>query len=195
MIERSLPTSRTMSRRKRNSISGMSLIEMMIALAVLAIGMSALLGLIVTAIGNNNKAKVDTGGTLVAQMVVEQMLAQPTSPTLIIQDCNAQDWTISSVDGGSPGAGATLTSSGGVDFTQAYASVPANYKMQFRSCGANGGWTVYDVRWNVQTVTANRSRLVTVSARPTGFNTASNSARTRLFQVPVTLRTIVSSQN
>jgi prepilin-type N-terminal cleavage/methylation domain-containing protein len=194
MIGRSLSISKTMSRRKRNSISGMSLIEMMIALAVLAIGMSALLGLIVTAIGNNNKAKADTGGTLVAQMVVEQMLAQPSSTALTIQDCNATNWAISSVPGASPGSGATLTSAGGVDFTQAFAGVPANYKMQFRSCGAGGGWTVYDVRWNVQTITT-RSRMVTVSARPIGADTAVSYAKARMFQVPVTLKTIVVSTN
>ena len=176
--------------RIRNSARGLTLIELMVAMAILATGMAALLGLVVTAAGNNNKAKVDTGGTLVAQMVIEQMLAQPAANTLTIRDCNATDWSVNTVSAASPGAGAQVTAAGAIDYTKTYANAPANYKMQFRSCGTTGGWTTYDVRWNVQTISAN-ARLVTVSARPNLANSPGNYAKAKLFQVPVNLKTIV----
>ena len=185
---------------RNNGASGMSLIELMVAMAILATGMAALLGLIVTAVGNNNKTKVDTGATLVAQMVIEQMLAQPGCNTaacaasLSVTDCNATVSPILSVPAASPGNGATLTATGAIDYTQAYAAVAANYKMQFRSCGTTGGWTTYDVRWNVQSV-GTKSRLVTVSARPVGASTAGNVAKARMFALPVTLKTIVVAAN
>jgi len=190
MMEHSMHTLQKKRARIRNSARGLTLIELMVAMAILATGMAALLGLVLTAAGNNNKAKVDTGGTLAAQMVIEQMLAQPATNTLTIRDCNATDWTVSSVPAGSPGAGAQLTAAGAIDYTQTYATAPANYKMLFRSCGTTGGWTTYDVRWNVQTISAN-SKLVTVSARPNLANSAGNYAKAKLFQIPVNLKTIV----
>ena len=83
------------------------------------------------------------------------------------------------------GAGATLVTSststgyGGIDQTQAYSSITANYAMKYVDCGGAGNTgvpTTYDVRWNVMTVDANYTRLVTASARPlmqtpsAGFN-------------------------
>src|SRR3954447_23171449 len=106
MMEHSMHTLQKKRARIRNSARGLTLIELMVAMAILATGMAALVGLVVTAAGNNNKAKVDTGGTLVAQMVLEQMLAQPLANSIVIRDCNATDWTVSGVPGGAPGAGA-----------------------------------------------------------------------------------------
>jgi len=51
--------------------------------------------------------------------------------------------------------------------------VPANYKMQFVACGNGGRQMTYEVRWNIQTVTAN-TRLITVSARPLASASAGN---------------------
>jgi prepilin-type N-terminal cleavage/methylation domain-containing protein len=180
--------------RIRNSARGLTLIELMVAMAILATGMAALLGLVVTAAGNNNKAKVDTGGTLVAQMVIEQMLAQPAANALTITDCAGTDSTINTVSANSPGAGAQLSAAGAIDYTQTYANAPANYKMQFRSCGTTGGWTTYDVRWNVTRI-SDRTKLVTVSARPNLANSPGNYAKAKLFQVPVNLKTIVVNIN
>jgi prepilin-type N-terminal cleavage/methylation domain-containing protein len=180
--------------RRLKSSSGLSLIELMVAMAILATGMSAIIGLIITATANNNKAKVDTGGTLVAQMVIEQMLAQPASSALTITDCNATNWAISTDGANSPGNGATLTSAGAIDYTQAYSGVATNYKMQFRSCGTTGGWTTYDVRWNVLSISA-KARMVTISARPLNASAATGVAKARMFQLPVTLKTIVVNAN
>ena len=174
---------------------GFSLIELMIAIAVLAIGMSALAGLFITAVMNNGRSKVDTTATMLAQAVLEKIAAQPASSatTFTLTDCNPSggtNWTIATAGAASPGAGANLDSNtAGIDFTQSYSAVTANYKMRFVSCSNNGRQAIYDVRWNIQTIVANRTRVITVSARPqSAGNTTSVS--NLMFALPVTLRTV-----
>jgi hypothetical protein len=113
---------------------------------------------------------------------------------LTLTDCNpagAVAWPIATAGVASPGAGATINvATGAVDFTQAYAAVPANYKMQFVACGNGGRQMTYEVRWNITTVTAN-TRLITVSARPLAAASAANNRnQALLFAPPITLRTI-----
>jgi prepilin-type N-terminal cleavage/methylation domain-containing protein len=174
---------------------GISLVELVIAITVLAIGMAGLAVLFSTAIMNNSRSKGDTSGTMLTQTVLEQIAAQPANlaANLTLSDCNpagAVAWPIATAGAASPGAGANINvATGAVDFTQAYAAVPANYKMQFVACGNNGRQTTYEVRWNIQTVTAN-TRLVTVSARPLAAASAGNRNQALLFAPPITLRTI-----
>ena len=94
-------------------------------------------------------------------------------------------------DGESGGSGATInTSTNGIDFSQAYSAVPANYKMQFVACGSGGRQTPYEVRWNIQTISAN-TRLITVAARPlAAASSGGNANQALLFALPITLRTI-----
>jgi prepilin-type N-terminal cleavage/methylation domain-containing protein len=171
--------------------SGMSMLELIIAMAVLAVGMTAVTALFHSAILTNNRAKVDTSATMLAQTVLEKIAVQPASQNaaLSLTDCGGPPtaWAIATAGAGAPGNGATLDgNSGAIDFTQAYADVPANYKMLFAGCGAGGRQTTFDVRWNVLTVTGN-SRLITVAARPIG---ALGANRPTQFAPPVTLRTI-----
>src|SRR5437016_14223653 len=58
---------------------GFSLIELMIALVVLAVGMAALGVLFGVAILGNGRSKGDTAGTMLAQTILEQIAAQPAS--------------------------------------------------------------------------------------------------------------------
>src|SRR5438046_9655928 len=51
--------------KNRKSESGMSLIELMIASVVLIFGMVWIMGLLMLAIGNNGRSKIDRGGTMV----------------------------------------------------------------------------------------------------------------------------------
>jgi prepilin-type N-terminal cleavage/methylation domain-containing protein len=160
----------------------MTLVELMMALAILAIGMGALTNLLAVAIITDNRNSKDTSATLLAQMVVEQISAQHpnSSATISITDCAGNAWTVATAGGASPnGAGANLATAstslgyGGIDPTQAYSSITANYAMQYVDCGGVGNTgipTTYDVRWNVMTINANYTRLVTVSARPVNAN-------------------------
>jgi len=175
---------------------GISLVELVIAITVLAIGMAGLAVLFTTAIMNNSRSKGDTSGTMLTQTVLEQIAAQPANlaANLTLTDCDtagATVWPIATAGAASPGAGATINvNTGAIDFTQAYAAVTAGYKMQYVACGNNGRQMTYEVRWNIQTITAN-TRLITVSARPlAAASAASNQNQALLFAPPITLRTI-----
>jgi len=155
----------------------MTLVELMVALSILAIGMGALTNLLVMAIETDNRNSKDTSATLLAQMVIEQISAQGPnlSNTIPVTDCQGTVWNIATAGAASPGAGANLVTSsnaagyGGIDQTQAYSNITANYAMKYVDCGGVGNTgvpTTYDVRWNVITIDANYTRLVTASARP-----------------------------
>lgn len=177
--------------------TGMSLIEMMIAMIVLSVGMCSLMALFLQATYSNNSNSKDSSGTFLAQMVLEQISAQnpnSTQPITII-DCAQNSWTVATTSGAAPsGAGANLITNssspgyGGIDPTQAISAIPANYEMQYTDCGANGQQTTYDVRWNVMTISANTTRLITVSARQ--LNAPANQLGGIHFSMPVTLRGI-----
>jgi prepilin-type N-terminal cleavage/methylation domain-containing protein len=176
-------------RRSRARQSGMSLIELMIAMVVLVVGMLALMTLVTTSTGSNNRNKLDTTGTLVAEKVLDGIAATQNT-TFTMTDCNpagVTTWTIGSAPAASPGAGASVTSNGNIDFTQAYSGVTANYKMRYVSCGVGGTQATYDVRWNVLRLT-DYTKLVTVSARQLGVNPTNTNLP--FFSPPITLRTI-----
>ncbi|SRR5216683_4716139 len=164
-------------RLPRHSQAGMTLVELMVALSILAVGMGALSNLMVLAIETDNRNSKDTSATLLAQMVIEQISAQHPNfiGTIPVTDCAGNLWNVEVAGGASPnGAGANLVTNttaagyGGIDQTQAYSSITANYAMKYVDCGGVGNTgtpTTYDVRWNVMTIGANYTRLVTASAR------------------------------
>jgi prepilin-type N-terminal cleavage/methylation domain-containing protein len=195
MMELTMLRLRKSNPDRLNSQRGMSMIELLLAMVILVTGMAALLGLIITSIANNGRARKDTAGTLAAQMVLETIAAQPSAATLTITDCAGNNLSVNTAGAASPGAGATINAAGNIDFTQTYAAAPNQYKIQYTSCGAAGTQVVYDVRWNITTLTA-FSKMVTVSARPFAAEAAGNTASgARLFQQPVTLKTIAVQGN
>jgi prepilin-type N-terminal cleavage/methylation domain-containing protein len=185
-----------LARKERQSQLGMTLVELMIAMSILAIGLGALTNLLVVAMATDNKNSKDTSATLLAQMVVEQISAQhPNSNAAIsITDCTGSTWSIATTGGASPnGTGATLVTSstaanyGGIDQTQAYSNIPTGYAMKWVDCGGvnnTGNPTTYDVRWNVMTIDTNYTRLVTASARPVNASALGGLQ----FAMPVNLR-------
>lgn len=198
----------TLLRKKSNRITkalprqknqrGMTLVELMIAMFILAVGLGGVANVLVVAMASNNKNSKDTSATLLAQMVIEQISAQhPNSTAAIsISDCQGNAWTIATAGGASPsGAGATLVTSssssgyGGLDQTQSYSAITANYAMKYVDCGGAGNTgipTTYDVRWNVMTINTNYTRMVTASARPLNANRLGGFN----FAMPVTLRAV-----
>jgi type II secretory pathway pseudopilin PulG len=184
------------ARRKRKSQGGMSIVELVIAMAILATGLGAITNLLVVAMATDNRNSKDTSSTLLAQMVVEQISAQhPNSNAAItVNDCVGNSWTVNTTGGASPnGAGANLittstaTGYGNIDPSQAYSGITAGYAMKYVDCGGvsnTGVPTTYDVRWNVMTIDANYTRLVTASARPLGASKLGGLS----FALPVNLR-------
>ncbi len=173
----------------------MSLIELMIALVVLVVGMLAAMTLVTVSVATNNRNKLDTTGTMLAQTVLEAIASQPASVStaITINDCNpagATAWTIATAGAAYPGAGANVnwSSTGDIDFTQSYSSLTTafpNNAMKYVACGVSGQQSTYDVRWNVLTLTS-YTKLITVSARQIG----AQGGKALFFSPPITLRTI-----
>lgn len=189
------------SRSRRNRCTtqhGSMLLELMIAIVVLAIGMCGVLPLMVSAMYSNNRSGNDTTSTMVAEHVIEQISSQQAtaSSALSITDCTGATFSITTIgaasgagNGGSNGGnGARLNSAGEINWTQSYSGVPAGYKMRYTTCGTGGKQTIYDVRWDVIALnsTNNSSRMIFVSARPTGSTTVGGLR----FITPAQLRTI-----
>lgn len=182
----------------RKTQAGMTLIELMIALLILAVGLGALTNVLMISMATDNRNSKDTSATLLAQMVIEQISAQhPNSNASIsVTDCTGNTWTIATTGGASPsGAGANLVTSsssvgyGGIDQTQAVSAITAGYAMQYVDCGGAGNTgvpTTYDVRWNVMTVNTNYTRLVTASARPLNSTHLGGTS----FALPINLRLV-----
>lgn len=171
--------------------SGMTLVEIMIALALLAVGMLALFGIFASAMQGNNKSNKDTSATMLAQMVMEQINAQAANATapFLLTDCAGNQFQINTLPGGATlYPGANVLNGGGVDWTQAPPTVAtvatAGWDMVYVSCGAGGQQIPYEVRWNIQTISTN-SRLVTVSAKQRSSRTGGVR-----YAVPATLRSI-----
>jgi prepilin-type N-terminal cleavage/methylation domain-containing protein len=172
-----------------NSEAGFSLVEMLIAAVVLLVGLTAGMLLILTAMANNNRSKMDSTATILSQMTIEMIAAVPANATtnMTVVDCNPTSGSASHTvytTGSSGGAGAPLTSGGSIDFTQATVT---GYSMTYYGCQASTGdrQALYDVRWNIKTLSVN-AKLVTVAAVQTGTNTHAN-----FLAVPVSLKMIV----
>src|SRR6266446_10847693 len=86
---------------KKNPERGAMLIELMIAMLVLATGLGALTSFIVACMTTDNRNSKDTSATLLAQKVVEELSAQNTNSTnaVILTDCAGNNWTIPSTQG------------------------------------------------------------------------------------------------
>ncbi len=164
-------------------------------MAVLAIGLGGLFSLLTASLYTNHRSSQDTSSTMVAEHVLEQISAQPANSVIALSltDCAGTAWTINTQahalgagSGGSYGGdGANLTSGGVIDWTQAYSSVPAGYAMRYVDCGSGGSQTVYDVRWDLITMST-YARMAIISARPSG-SPANGGLR---YVMPANLRTI-----
>lgn len=181
-----------LARSKRES--GMTVIELMIAGAVLVFGMLSVLGLLMVAVGNNGRSKVDSTATMLTQAVLEQISAKLAGggPGSITDNANCNGtgntWDIDHGSGNGD-QGANLVG-GKIDFTQAQTAIaspdaPALYYMNYVDCN-NNVKSIYDVRWNVQSIGSNSTYLVTVGAKPSGSMPTKFS-----FAIPVTMRAYV----
>jgi type II secretory pathway pseudopilin PulG len=169
----------------RKSQQGMTVIELMIAGAVLMFGLLAVMALFATAIGNNGRSRVDSTATMLTQAVIEQItavLARGGPPA--ISDCgthgDASPWDINTDTGGARLKGK------GIDFSES--SPPAGYQMDYVVCNGTSP-NVYDVRWNIQNLSSGGTYLVTVSARPKNYQPGRFT-----FALPVNMRAYVGPQ-
>jgi len=174
-----------MTRRKNSHAAkeeGLTIIELMIAMFVLAVGILGSMSLVIMAINGDFRSKQESNSTALAQMVTEKIMSIPayTNPTLTLTDCAGTNFNIATAAGGG-----TLNSSGDMDYTQAKV---ANYNMAYTDCGTASRQMTYDVRWTITTINT-YTKLLTVSAR---LNTVTNGATAgAVFGPVVTIKTIV----
>ena len=168
----------------------MSVIEVLLASVLLMTCALGVIGLVSTSIASNNRNKMDSTQTMLAQSIIEQIHATLIgSGTSALTDCAGTSWTIETAPGG-----ANLDASGAIDFTQT--NTPANYYMNYAvnsPCQSVAGQeSTYDVRWHIDLVgapsTPTNTYQITVGARllhsgPTGL----------IFSGPVTLKVLAGN--
>src|SRR5215467_7218801 len=96
-------------RDSKKSQSGISVIEVLVATAILLISSLSILGLVATSIAINNRNKMDSTGTMLAQSVLEQIKATIIgSETSSLTDCTGTVWTINTAPGGAARNGSKI---------------------------------------------------------------------------------------
>jgi len=176
--------------RPRNPEAGSTLIETMLASAILVIGSLSIITLIVTSVALNNRNKWDSTQTMVAEAIMEQVHSTFNGTgTTAITDCADTSHTIDTTIPNTGSVGSRL-SGGAIDFTQA--SPPSGYHMDYvvsSPCAAGG--TVdgtYDVRWHLDQIGSTNTYLITVSAKLKNHGEGN-----KVFALPVTLRFMAGS--
>ena len=163
---------------------GFSLIELMIAMAVLAVGILGGIVVIAVATANDGRSRLHTTAAALAQSTMERIIAIPAKATgtaaqVKITDCAGNPFTIETARGGSPLI-TTGAFAGSIDFTQ---PPQPNYSMNYVVC--SGGANVpYDVRWSIDAGPTPSTQVVTVSAKPA----VTKGAAAAQFTLPSTLR-------
>ena len=168
----------------------MSVIEVMVATMILTISSLGVIALVWSAILMNNRNKVDSTQTMLAESIIEQVNATIIgSESSALSDCDGNTWTISTTPGGAALSGANI------DFSEA--TPPDDYFMTYvlkAPCEATGDLqATYDVRWHVDIVgqaegTPTNTYLVTVGAKRQG------SSETGLTDsAPISMRVMVGN--
>lgn len=183
----------TISRGRLKSQSGITMIETLLAAAILAIGSLGMIGIVINAIASNNRNKIDSTQTMLAEAILEQINSAYIQSSCVslgggcadLVDCAGHDWTINTAAGGA------LLNGGIVDFSQPTVS---NYAMNYvvsTPCPGTSTSVVqgtYDVRWNVSQVGTTNTYLLTVSAKLKGHGEGN-----LYFSAPTTLRLYTGS--
>src|ERR1700676_3608385 len=74
----------------RDSEAGFTLVEMVIAAMVLLVGLTGGMMLILTAMANDNRSKLDSSATILTQMTLEMIATVPANAAtnVTVVDCN-----------------------------------------------------------------------------------------------------------
>jgi Tfp pilus assembly protein PilV len=164
---------------------GLTIIELMLAMVILAVGILASMSLVIMAINGNFRSKQQSNSVALAQMVTEKIMSIPawSNPTLTLTDCTGTNFNIATAAGGG-----ALTSSGDVDYTQAKVT---NYNMAYTDCGTANRQLTYDVRWKITAIPNDTyAKLLTVSARLQSVTTAGATSGS-VFGPVVTISTVI----
>ena len=177
----------TVHKKRLNSQAGITMVETLMAGAILVIGSLSMVSLIVGSIATNNRNKIDSTQTMLAESILEQInstLIGSGTSTLIA--CAGTAWT--SDTGTLTGSAGASLSGATIDFTQT--SPPAGYFMNYvvnTPCSSTGALQgTYDVRWHVDIVGGagvTNTYLLTVGAKLQNHGEGN-----KFFSLPVNLR-------
>jgi len=177
-------------KRTHNSEAGITMIETLMAGIVLTLGSMGVIGLIVGSIATNNRNKVDSAQTMLAESILEQIHSTFNgNGTSALADCAGTNWVIDTTIPNVGSVGAALNGAV-IDYSQT--SPPAGYHMDYvmktpcTSTGALEG--TYDVRWHLDRVGSSNTYLITVSAKLKNHGEGN-----KFFALPVTLRFMAGS--
>lgn len=174
----------------------MSMLELLIAMAILAIGMTGAMGMILAGVKSNARNKNDTAAVVLDQQILELFATYanyPKSGFVVITDCSTNAATnthqASAIGTVAPGSGATLTATGDIDWTQPAPTLATGgapgYDMTYQTCNGD----TFEVRWNVTMIDGETNiAALTVSSRQIS---SAGSNGNMLFSIPTTLRTII----
>jgi len=180
-------------RKVRRRETGMSMIELIMAMALLAVGMAGAMILISSAISSNNRNKLDTTATVLSQMMMERLVAAgaKASTSFTVTDCQSNSLTVDP-SGSAAGKGAAL-SGNSIDFSTA-PNPTIGYSVNYQSCGAGANAATYNIRWHVKvlqgTDTDPYTKEIIVATRQVGAG-GTGSNQLKFFAPPVTLRTVI----
>lgn len=139
--------SRPIGRRLRScpEDGGFSVLEMLIASAIMMVGIISVVQLVPVSLQLNASNRLDTLATVIAQRELDQMLSQP----LAVNVFTDKDGRVISLGGaGSPGASVVTDSQGAeqIDFTAA--TVPGFVIPAYKDINDPTG-AIYELRWAV----------------------------------------------
>ena len=143
----------------RPNQAGFSLLELTVAVSILAVGILGGMGVICAATASNGNSRINAAAAMVAQSTMEKIMAVPETAggtaATSLTDCAGNSFPMSTAPGGSA---VTTGPFSGVDYTQP--AVP-NYSMLYVTCsGLN-----LDVRWRIDPGPTPSTQLVTVSVK------------------------------
>jgi len=153
---------------KARSVAGFSILEMLLACAILMVGIVSVVQLIPTSLQTNVNNRLDTMATVVAQRELDQMLSQP----LTVNSFTDKDGNVVSLGGpGAPGAAVIMDGPNAViDFSQSQVpgySIPT-YTDPYDPAGAQ-----FELRWAVIPETSGGtiiSKRIIIGCRRTNTN-------------------------
>ena len=180
---------------RNRSEAGITLVETMMAGLILILGSLSMVGLMVRSITTNNRNKMDSTQTMLAQSILEQVASTFTPNngpgTSTLTDCAGNPWTIDTSPTASGSSGAAV-SGASIDYSQT--SPPAGWHMDYvinSPCKSTGTFVpqgTYDVRWHLDQMGTSQTYLITVSAKMKGHGEGNE-----YFSLPVTLRVMFGS--
>lgn len=180
----------TVQKKRLNSQAGVTMIETLLAASILVVGALGMIGVIVGSIATNNRNKVDSTQSMLAESILEQINSTFNGiGTSALVDCAGTTWTIDTTIPSTESVGARLSGSA-IDYTET--SPPAGYFMNYvvnTPCTTTGaGLGTYDVRWHLDEVGTTSTYLLTVSAKLKNHGEGNE-----FFSLPVTLRVMTGS--